>query len=336
MLDMNSKNIIEEETETIMEKTILLNIPPRLQWDNGNGYCGETALQSIGLYYGAWISQKLIRDINKGEYLLQPVTSNDHRKPLRTLTILHFTYNEWDWINSPQPQFQNFCHWMKRSILRRHPVIFGIFLPGMSYEDYDHIVPAVGIRYQNEDQYDPHDKIIYHDLYEDRRFEKNLNEDEFGATRETINDGIDDDDDDEEESDEEESNDHDEDDEGCLPLFVDYGIAITGIVDEDSVTLPVHLSVSEWDEPNPIFCEDPIEMLGTVTVNNLTIGCFYALLRYSSYKSVPTRGDANAFLQSSFDAKHEFMAVNTDYVYEDPKAIVSSGSVYYRCVLISE
>ncbi|CAF4092501.1 unnamed protein product, partial [Adineta steineri] len=192
---------------------------------------------------------------------------------------------------------------------------------------YDHIVPAVGIRYQNEDQYDPHDKIIYHDLYEDRRFEKNLNEEEFGATRETINDGVDDDE--EEESD-------DEDDDGCLPLFVDYGIAITGIVDEDSVTLPVHLCVSEWDEPNPIFREDPIEMLGTVTVNNLTIGCFYALLRYSSYESVPTGGDANAFLQSDFDQKHEFMAVNTDYVYEDPKAIVSTGSVYYRCVLISE
>ncbi|CAF4311410.1 unnamed protein product, partial [Adineta steineri] len=70
MLDMNSKNIIEEKIETITKKTILLNIPPRLQWANDNGYCGETALQSIGLYYGAWISQKLIRDINKGEYLL--------------------------------------------------------------------------------------------------------------------------------------------------------------------------------------------------------------------------------------------------------------------------
>ncbi|CAF1146088.1 unnamed protein product [Adineta steineri] len=102
MSDTNSKNIIEEETETTMQQTILLNIPPRLQWDNDNGYCGEAALQSISLYYGAWISQKLIHDINEGEYLSQPVPPNDHREPLRTLTLLHFTYNEWDWINSPQ------------------------------------------------------------------------------------------------------------------------------------------------------------------------------------------------------------------------------------------
>ncbi|CAF1030644.1 unnamed protein product [Adineta steineri] len=247
MSDMNSKNIIEEETETTMQKTVLLNIPPQLQWDNDNGYCGGAALQSIDLYYSAWISQKLIRDINKGVYLLQPVTFNDHRDPLRTLTLLHFTYNEWDRINSPQPQFRE----------------------------------------------------------------------EFGATRETINDKEDADD-------------------GCLPLDIDYGIAITGIVDEDSVTLPVRLSVSEWNEPNPRYHEAPKEMLGTVTVNNLTNGCFYALLQYSSYGSVPTRGSAIDFLQSDFDERHEFMATSTDYVYEDPNVISTNGSVYYRCVLIPE
>ncbi len=101
------------------------------------------------------------------------------------------------------------------------------------------------------------------------------------------------------------------------------------------MTLPVHLSVSAWDEPNPIYHEDPTEMIGTVTVNNLTIGNFYALLRYSYYKNVPTKGDANAFLQSKFDEKHEFIAVETNYVYEDPNTISSNGSVYYRCVLIS-
>ena len=46
---MSSRNTIEEETETLTQQTILLDIPPRLQWDNGNGYCGEAALQSIGM-----------------------------------------------------------------------------------------------------------------------------------------------------------------------------------------------------------------------------------------------------------------------------------------------
>jgi hypothetical protein len=110
----------------------------------------------LGLYYGAWISQKLIRDINKGEYLLQPLSVNDHRNPLRTLTLLHFTYDEWDWMNAPQPQFRNFCRWMKQSILRRHPVIFGIFLPKSNYEE--------------------------------KKFEKTMTEEEFGSTRKTIDD----------------------------------------------------------------------------------------------------------------------------------------------------
>ncbi|CAF1199086.1 unnamed protein product [Adineta steineri] len=317
MSNVSSQSTTEEETEILTRQTVLLDIPPRLQWNNGNGYCGETALQSIGLYYGAWISQKLIYDINNGEYLLQPISINDHRNPLRTLEILHFTYSEWDWINSPQPHFRNFCRWMKQSIIRKHPVIFGIFLPGMDYEDYDHIVPAVGIRYKNENEYDQEDELIYYVLNHKKEIEKKMSEDEFGSTRETIDIKEDADD-------------------GCIPLDIDYSIAITGIVDEDHVTLPVRLSVPQWNEPNPTYRKNPREMVGTITVNNLTIGKFYALLRYSSYTYVPTQGDEDTFLQSQFEAKHEFMATTTNYVYEDPQTISSTGSVYYRCIRIPE
>ena len=30
--------------------TVLLDIPPRLQWENDHGYCGETAIQSFGMF----------------------------------------------------------------------------------------------------------------------------------------------------------------------------------------------------------------------------------------------------------------------------------------------
>lgn len=53
----------------------------------------------------------------------------------------------------------------------------------MEYEDYDHIVPAIGIRYSNPNNYDPDDKVIYYDLYRKRPFEGTLSEDEMGATR---------------------------------------------------------------------------------------------------------------------------------------------------------
>lgn len=48
---MCSQNTTEEENEMITRQTVLLDIPPRLQWDNGNGYCGETSLQSIGIFF---------------------------------------------------------------------------------------------------------------------------------------------------------------------------------------------------------------------------------------------------------------------------------------------
>ncbi|CAF3713023.1 unnamed protein product [Rotaria socialis] len=311
---MAKTNAQSKKEKLPSQQTMLLDIPPRLQWDNGNGYCGETALQSIGLFYGAWLSQGLIRDINKGEFLLQQLSPDDRRDPIRTIARFHFTYNEWDWMNSPQPQFRYFCRWMKRSILQRHPVMFGIFLPDMDSEDYDHIVPAVGIRYKNRNEYDPDDTIIYYDLYVTRKFEGSLSEDEMGSTRKTIS---------------RQKNACD----GRIPLEVTYGIAITGIVDEDRVTVPVRLAVSKWDEPNLAFNEDPIEMDGIVTVYNLNIGNTYVLLRYSSYKNVPTKGDADAFIKSLHDFKHEFIADNTSYIYEDPEKIPSKGSVYYRCVL---
>ncbi len=47
MSSRNTRN--KEEPEILTKNTVLLDIPPRLQWENGNGYCGEAALQSIGM-----------------------------------------------------------------------------------------------------------------------------------------------------------------------------------------------------------------------------------------------------------------------------------------------
>lgn len=109
---------------------------------------------------------------------------------------------------------------------------------------------------------------------------------------------------------------------------------MTGIIDENKVTLPVSLSVSACNEPNPhpAYNENPIEMDGIVTVRDLVIGESYTLLRYSSYEYVLCKGIANDFLTSNFEEKHEFVANETMYIYNDPKKISSTGSVYYRCI----
>ena len=74
------------------------------------------------------------------------------------------------------------------------------------------------------------------------------------------------------------------------------------------------------------------DMVGRVTVQKLTAGTRYILLRYSSYVDVPITGDATVFLTSNYVSKHDFTARGSVYVYEDPTAINSNGSTYYRCV----
>lgn len=40
---------------------VQLDMPPRFQWSENAGYCGETSVQMAALYYGAWISQYVAR-----------------------------------------------------------------------------------------------------------------------------------------------------------------------------------------------------------------------------------------------------------------------------------
>ncbi|CAF3516855.1 unnamed protein product [Rotaria sp. Silwood2] len=196
--------------------------------------------------------------------------------------------------------------------------MFVAYLLYMHDEYYDHIMPTIGIRFRDENKYDPDNVLIYFNLYHQRLIERKMNENDLAVTRKTCRkycgEG------------------------GCIPFDIDFGIAVTGIVDEDHVTLPVRLSVSAWDEPNlhPAYNQSPTEMNGIVTVRDLIIGRTYVLLRYSSYEYVPTKGTSNDFLLSKFDEKHIFVANNTIYIYEDPKKIPSTGSVYYRCVSQSE
>ncbi len=54
----------DANSEMLNQRTILLDIPPRLQWENDHGYCGETAIQSFGMYFR---EQKLNRMIVNNE-----------------------------------------------------------------------------------------------------------------------------------------------------------------------------------------------------------------------------------------------------------------------------
>jgi hypothetical protein len=116
---------------------VLLDIPPRLQWANGNGYCGETSIQSIGLFYGAWISQAVAREVAGGEVLLGVNAE-------QALPELRFRIEVWD-PDQATPQFERYMLWLEGHILAGHPCLIAAFLADSGDPDYDHIMPATGI-----------------------------------------------------------------------------------------------------------------------------------------------------------------------------------------------
>ena len=47
---MNQFEAKRKTAEKPVERTLLLNIPPRYQWDHANGFCGEASIQCIGMF----------------------------------------------------------------------------------------------------------------------------------------------------------------------------------------------------------------------------------------------------------------------------------------------
>ena len=40
----------EDQVDMPVQRTVLLDIPTRLQWENDHGYCGETTIQAFGKF----------------------------------------------------------------------------------------------------------------------------------------------------------------------------------------------------------------------------------------------------------------------------------------------
>jgi hypothetical protein len=279
-----------------------LDIPPRQQWQNDGGYCGETSIQAIGLYYGAWISQQVVRTVAGGELL---IGVNEET----ALGALHLAHTTWD-TAAPRPQFESFVAWTKSHLEQRVPVVYAIYLTdGINDPDYDHIVPATGITAASASGYRAADTLISSDNFGDR-IERSVGG--LAGTRSSCTSSST--------------------QGGCIPRDVDYGFAITGITDARSATLPVGIKVPVDHEPNVSVGEAAIPLTASVTVSALQPGHNYALLRYDDYTKVPTAATAAAFLASSYSHRVDFTADGPQWIYADPVSFPSSGATYYRCV----
>ena len=290
----------------------ILDIPSRFQWENGHGYCGETSVQSIGLYYGAWLSQDLVRKAGDGEFLLDV---NDET----VLRKLHFNFETWRekkaelQKNKESIYYDDFMVWMKQNIVHGYPVIFSAYLYPGDDVDYDHIMPAIGIVSKSLDDtgFNKRDRLIFSTLFDDRPVVRSFRN--LGQTRQSCRTSLD--------------------DGGCIPTEQDQinGDAVLGFIDKNHVSLPIRLTVDKKDEANVSKGHQPEILHGRITVFGLQPEGLYTLLRYDGYETVPEDGD---YFISAYSQRMDFKAETDTWIYDD--SFLSNGSVYYRCIKVSD
>lgn len=281
-----------------------LDIQPREQMDPAGGYTVETSIQTVALYYGAYISQNLIRTTAAA-----PVMLGGNAPTI--LDTFHLAHEAWD-ITRPQPQAAAFLGWTKAQIETGVPVIYGVFASDAAAPatTYDNAMPAIAISAQTPSVFDGADTLVSsdNDGGKVQRTTGTLSADRGGCQK-TGAEG------------------------GCVPVSVDYGIAMLGIADAKKVTLPVSVQVDVDPEPNEAGGDAAVPVNAQITARGLTAGKPYSLLRYDDYTKVPTNATAADMLASNTYAhRTDFVASDTMYTLRDPNTFQSDGAVYYRCV----
>eukprot|EP00123_Amoebidium_parasiticum_P000195 comp10472_c0_seq1/m.5219 comp10472_c0_seq1/g.5219 ORF comp10472_c0_seq1/g.5219 comp10472_c0_seq1/m.5219 type:complete len:296 (-) comp10472_c0_seq1:124-1011(-) len=285
----------------------LLDIAPSLQWENANGFCGETSVLEACLYHGCYASQAIIRrDLAGSEVLLE----KDEQGPGNIAVALRKLKLRYTWYDTDSPAYnsnwQKFVVWMKREILQGHMVIHAQLVSDGDQIGYDHIVPTTGISTltPTSTAYDGRDIVTMHTLFDltpVRRTFASLPA-RGGSCKYDLDHG------------------------GCIPMERQYGTSVLGIVDTKGETRPVQIYLNKSDEPNTTLGQAPITYAARVVVRGLTVGKTYALLRYNNLAKVP---DYN-FKSSGFVSKIQFKATASTYTYIT--TIASNSVVVFRCV----
>lgn len=121
----------------------------------------------------------------------------------------------------------------------------------------------------------------------------------------------------------------------CLPTDVDYGLTITGVIDDAKETYRTILELDRPDEPDwgaeDGLHEKPVLMNVKAHISGLTAGKKYAILRYDDPKALPAKG----FLNGSYAEKYEFTATASEMIYASFDQIESDGTYFFRTVLVA-
>eukprot|EP00322_Chrysochromulina_rotalis_P027487 CAMPEP_0115830236 /NCGR_PEP_ID=MMETSP0287-20121206/1515_1 /TAXON_ID=412157 /ORGANISM="Chrysochromulina rotalis, Strain UIO044" /LENGTH=568 /DNA_ID=CAMNT_0003283537 /DNA_START=154 /DNA_END=1860 /DNA_ORIENTATION=- len=284
--------------------------------------------------FGAWISQDLVRKANKDS----PGPHHMHGNSVEgyevmpsnvgaTAEALKLTFEEWDYLQ-PKPQAAAYKKWLKRQLVRGHPIVWFPICKGDSHDPYpgscpgggavDHVEPMWGIfsnhSLDDEDVYND-DWILHASDQDYQPYYRPLNslDDSTSMTGNCL---------------------HAQPGFGknemypCFDEQITYGLAVTGL-NITGTTLPVYLSTEgAVYEPQIRSGETPSHLRAIATISGLTVGSRYTVYRYDSTVALPPSTSSMAGYTSS----HNFVASATEYQYSDPKAFLSSSAVYYVAV----
>lgn len=311
-----------------------LALPPRLQWRENFGYCGEVAIISAGLYYGQYISQYDARAIAGKN------TPQDRRDSQLLLGVndayaaaqMHLKAIQWS--PDAEASADGFLVWVKNNILNDYPVLIGLYTNHYLFDgsrdvsdgdsEYDHIVPVVGVVSKNKltrsATYFGDDVIVFSDnglwpVVGDPGYFFGYSFDDVRKNRAQANAR-----------------------QGNVYSLArdarNYGIAISGVIDEDHETVPGRVAVSRNDEkpnigPGSGLRPAAIPLTLTVEVSGLRPGVNYKLYRYNHMEAVPN----SAFNANAAQADKQwdvYVASGGSYVVTEK--IRSSDVAVYRAV----
>lgn len=292
---------LEAALRAPVQVDIRLPIPPRIQWEELSGYCGECSIQQSALYYGTYISEYACRSIinpnQKSQYLV-----GVHEA--KVLSALRLTYSMFDHSKVTKPEYQGYFLWIKQQLNMKRPVMIVCFVSDLDDPQYDHIMLATGFTSIDVTAYHASDKLYFNDNFSKTvigRSASMLNDNRKMLANGRLFDF-------------------------CIPTDMDYGCAITGIQDSSGATLPVRMELNRNDEPNLIQKKSPVNLSAVLTVSGLQIGNKYALFRYNDYAKVPLKN----YSKSTYSSVVNFVAKKTTETFS--QTILSNGVAIFRCL----
>jgi hypothetical protein len=292
---------VQTAVKTPVQLDVRLPIPPRIQWEELSGYCGECSIQQSALYYGSYVSQYACRSIinpnQKRQYLVGVHES-------KVLPALRLTYSLFDHSKVTQPEYQGYFLWVKQQLNMKRPVMIVCFVSDLQDPQYDHIMLATGFTSIDSTAYHASDKLYFNDNFKTTVVDRSasmLNDNREMLANGSLFDF-------------------------CVPTDIDYGCAITGIQDSSGAALPVRMELNRNDEPNLIQKKAPVNLSAVLTVSNMQVGKSYALYRYNNYLDVPVRNYAS----SKYSSVVKFVPKQTTQTF--PATILSNGVAIFRCL----